>query len=272
MLRLNVILGPALAAFIVSAPVVSSSQAPAALVAEIAPTGRLRAGINYNNPVLARRDAATGEVSGIAADLSRELGRRLGVPVDVIAYDATGKMATAATTGAWDIAYLGIDPARAKEIDFTAAYINLEGTYLVPAGSPLQTVDDVDRDGIRVAVTAKSAYDLFLSRELKRASIVRADSTPGSIRMMVDQKLDAVAGVRTALVAESRRTQGSRVMSGHFMTIPQAAGIPKGRPAAARYVRQFIEEMKASGFVATSLARHGLGPDDAVVAPAASAQ
>ena len=142
----------------------------------------------------------------------------------------------------------------------------------MPAGSPLQTVDDVDRDGIRVAVTAKSAYDLFLSRELKRASIVRADSTPGSIRMMVDQKLDAVAGVRTALVAESRRTKGSRVMSGHFMTIPQAAGIPKGRPAAARCVRRFIEEMKASGFVATSLARHGLGPDDAVVAPAASAE
>ena len=180
-LRLRVILGLALGAFIASAPVISSSQAPAALVAEIAPTGRLRAGINYNNPVLARRDAATGEVSGIAADLSRELGRRLGVPVDVIAYDATGKMAAAATTGAWDIAYLGIDPARATEIDFTAAYINLEGTYLVPAGSPLQTVDDVDRDGIRVAVTAKSAYDLFLSRELKRASIVRADSTPGSI-------------------------------------------------------------------------------------------
>jgi polar amino acid transport system substrate-binding protein len=254
-----------------AAPLVVSAQVSSSLAAEIAPTGRLRAGINYNNPVLARRDATTGEISGIAVDLSRELGRRIGVPVEVVAYDATGKMAAVAAAGAWDIAYLGIDPARATEIEFTAAYINLEGTYLVPAGSPLQEVEDLDRKGIRIAVTAKSAYDLFLSRELKQATIVRADSTPGSITMMVDQKLDAVAGVRTALAAESRRMPGTRVMSGHFMTIPQGAGIPKGRPAAARFVRQFIEEMKSSGFVAASLKRHGLGPDDAIVAPAVPA-
>jgi polar amino acid transport system substrate-binding protein len=270
--RPSALLGAAVGVCIVSASVVSSSQTPASLVKEMAPTGRLRAGINYNNPVLARRDAATGEISGIAADLSRELGRRLGVPVDLVAYDATGKMAAAAASGAWDIAFLGIDPSRATEIDFTAPYINLEGTYLVRAGSPLRTVDDVDRDGVRVAVTAKSAYDLFLSRQLTRAHIVRADSTPGSIRMMIDQKLDAVAGVRTALAAEARRTPGLQVMSGHFMTIPQAAGIPTGRPAAARFVRQFIEDMKASGFVAASLARHGLGSEDAVVAGAAPAQ
>lgn len=255
-----------------AAPVLSSPQVAAVPVAELAPTGRLRAALNYNNPVLARRDTATGELSGIVVDLSRELARRLGVPLDLVPYDATGKMAAAVTTGAWDIAYLGIDPERAAEIEFTAAYINLEGTYLVPAGSPLQRVEDVDRDGIRVAVTAKSAYDLFLTRALTRASIVRADSTPGSIKMMVDRNLDAVAGVKTALVAESRRMPGSRVMSGHFMTIPQGAGIPKGRPAAARYVRQFIEDVKASGFVAKALARHGLGPDDAVVAPAAPVQ
>ena len=269
------IAGLALSAIVLiagAAPLVGTPQIAAAPVAEIAPTGRLRAGLNYNNPVLARRDAATGELSGIVVDLSRELARRLGVPVELVPYDATGKMAAAVTTGAWDIAYLGIDPERSAEIEFTAAYINLEGTYLVPSGSPLQRVEDVDRDGIRVAVTAKSAYDLFLSRALTRASIVRADSTPGSIRMMVDQKLDAVAGVRTALVAESRRIPGSRVMSGHFMTIPQGAGVPKGRPAAARYVRQFIEDVKASGFVAKALARHGLGPDDAVVAPAAPVQ
>jgi polar amino acid transport system substrate-binding protein len=239
---------------------------------EIAPTGTLRAAINYNNPLLAHRDPATGELSGVAVDVSRELARRLGVSVQLIPYDAAGKMADAAKSGSWDIAYLAIDPMRAMDLDFTAAYIELEGTYLVPPGSPLQKIEDVDRDGVRIAVTAKSAYDLFLSREIKHAQLVRANSTPESFDLMVSQKLDAVAAVRTALIPVAQRLPGSRVMSGHFMTIPQAAAIPKGRPAAARYVGDFIEDIKASGFVATALQRHGLGPDDAIVAaPAAAA-
>jgi polar amino acid transport system substrate-binding protein len=253
------------------ATVFAQSVAPA-LKAELAPTGTLRAGINHNNPTLARRDAATGELSGVTVDLSRELARRLGVPVQLIPYDAAGRLAEGAKTGAWDIAYLAIAPARAVDIDFTAPYLELEGTYLVPAGSPLQRVEDVDRDGVRIAVTAKSGYDLFLTRELKQARLVRAASTPESFALMTSQKLDAVAAVRTALVVAAREMPGARVMSGRFMTIPQAAGVPKGRPAAARYVRQFIEEMKASGFVAKGLTRHGLGPDDAIVANAAPVQ
>jgi polar amino acid transport system substrate-binding protein len=242
-----------------------------AVRSELAPTGALRAAINYNNPLLARRDAATGELSGLAVDLSRELARRVGVPLEIIPYDAAGKITASAKNDAWDIGYLAIDPLRANEIDFTAAHVELEGTYLVPAGSPLQRIEDVDRDGVRIAVTANSAYDLFLRRELKHAQIVHADNTPESLELMVRQQLDAVAAVRTALVTEAKRLPGSRVLSGHFMTIPQAAGVPKGRPNAARYVSEFIEEMKASGFVARTLEKHGLGPDDAIVARPASA-
>ena len=254
-----------LAAVAVSASA-SAQSSPAAVKADLAPTGTLRAAINYNNPLLARRDAATGELRGLAVDLSRELARRIGVPIELIPYDAAGGISGAAKTGAWDIAYLAIDPARAADIDFTAAYLELEGTYLVPADSPLRNIEDVDREGVRIAVTTKSAYDLFLSRTLQHAQMVHAETTPLSIDMMVEQKLDAVAAVRTALVSGAKRVPGSRVMSGHFMTIPQAAGVPKGRPVAARYVREFIEEMKASGFVAEGLKKHGLGPDDAIVA------
>lgn len=233
---------------------------------ELAPTGTLRAAINYNNPLLARRDAASGELTGLAVDLSRELARRAGVPLQLIPCDAAGKITGTATSNVWDIGYLAIDPLRAQDIDFTAAYVQLEGTYLVPAGSSLQRIGEVDRDGVRIAVTAKSAYDLFLTRELKHAQIVRAQNTPQSFQLLSEQHLDAVAAVRTALVAASKQLPGSRVLSGHFMTIPQAAAVPKGRPAAALYVSEFIEEMKASGFVASTLQKYGLGPDDATVA------
>ncbi len=243
-----------------------------AVQTELAPSGTLRAGINYNNPLLAQRDPATGELRGIAVDLARELARRVGVPVQLIPYEAAGKMTDVAKTGAWDIAFLGIDPARANDIDFTAAYIELEGTYLVPAGSTLQRVEDVDREGIRIAVTSRSAYDLFLTRELTRATIVHFPNTPESIEMMVPQNLDAVAAVRTALIAGALKIEGSRVLSGHFMTIPQAAGVPKGRPIAAGYVAAFIEDAKASGFVADALKRHGLTADDAIVAAPAVAR
>ncbi len=250
----------------------AAQSVPASLKAELAPTGTLRAAINYNNPLLAKRDPVSGELSGLAVDLSRELARRTGLPLELVPYDAAGKVSAAATTGAWDIAYLAIDPARAAEIDFTAAHSELEGTYLVPAGSPIHTIEEVDRAGVRIAITAKSAYDLFLSRALKNAQLVYADATPASFKLFTEQKLDAVAGVKTALVTEARNHPGARVLSGHFMTIPQAAGVPKGRPAAARYVSQFIEDVKASGWVAAAHQRHGLGPDEVIVAPPSPVQ
>jgi polar amino acid transport system substrate-binding protein len=249
----------------------SAQSPPASLKAELAPTGTLRAAINYNNPLLAQRNATTGELTGLAVDLARELARRAGLPIQLIGYDAAGKVSAAARTGAWDVAFLGIDPERAADIDFTAAHIELEGTYLVPAGSPLQKIADVDRDGVRIGITSKSAYDLFLTRELKHAQIVHFDNTPQSIDMLLPQKLDAVAAVRTALLTSLPRLPGARILDGHFMTIPQAAGVPKGRPAAARYLREYIEDVKSSGFVAAALKTHGLGPDDAIVAPPAAA-
>jgi len=265
-----------LAAFLLTLAALMSSAAHTAnalpavseqLRSAIAPTGTLRAAINYNNPLLARRDPASGELSGVAVDLSRELAQRLGVKLELIPFGSAGDMVEAVKHGTWDIAYLGIDPARADEIDFTAPYLELEGTYLVPAGSPLHSIDQVDHDGIRIAVTANSAYDLYLSRALKHAQLLRAPTTPQSLQLLQTQKLDAVAAVKTALVAAAPDLAGSRVLPGHFMTIPQAAAVPRGRPLAAAYVRAFIEQMKASGFVAAALARHGLGPNDALVAP-----
>ncbi len=267
-LRLTAWLAVACVALTAAVLSAQGTAGQAELGRQFAPTGTLRAGINYNNPLLARRDPASGELSGVAVDIAREVGRRLALPVQLLPYESAGRMTEAVKAQAWDLAFLGIDPARATEIDFTAAYIELEGTYLVPAGSPLRTVDEVDRAGIRVAVTANSAYDLFLSRAITRAQLVRVDNTPKSIEVMVDQKLDAVAAVKTALVAASRTLPGSRVLPGHFMTIPQAAAVPKGRPESARFARQLIEELKQSGFVADALKRHGLGPDDAIVAPA----
>lgn len=233
---------------------------------ELAPTGTLRAAINYNNPLLAKRDAASAELTGLAVDLSRELARRIGVPLELIPYEAAGKITGSARNNAWDIGYLAIDPLRANDIDFTSAHIELEGSYMVSVDSSVQRMEDVDRDGVRIAVTANSAYDLYLRQALKHAQIVRADNTPDSFELMLRENLDVVAAVRSALVMEAKRRPGLRVLDGHFMTIQQAAGLPKGRPTAARFVSKFIEEMKASGFVASSLQRHGFGPDDAIVA------
>jgi polar amino acid transport system substrate-binding protein len=260
-----------LAALLVALPLGACvALPPDAVRKELAPTGTLRAAINFNNPPLAHRDERTGALQGLAVDLSRELARRTGLPLKLIPYEAAGKIAGSAKDNAWDVAYLAIDPLRANEIEFTDAHVELEGTYLVPPGSSIGRIEDVDRDGVRIAVTAHSAYDLFLSRTLEHAQLVRAENTPRSFELMREQRLDAVAAVRTALVAQAKHFPGSRVLGGHFMTIPQAAGVPAGRPAAGRYVREFIEDVKASGFVARTLAKHGLGPDDAIVAPPAA--
>ena len=244
----------------------SSESESDLLKAQLAPSGTLRAAINHSNPLLGRRDEATGELSGLAVDLSRELARRVGLEVELIPYDSAGKMAADAPNNVWDIAYLAIDPGRAETIDYSAAHSELEGSYLVPAGSPLQTLEDVDREGVRIASAQGAAYDLFLSRELQHAELVKADTSPAAFDLMVEQQLDALAGVKASLKLLTERLPGSRVLDGRFMTIPQAAGIPKGRPEAAQYVREVIEDMKSSGFVAEAFQRHGLGPDDAIVA------
>jgi len=240
------------------------ASAAAQPVAELAPSGKLRAAINFGNAVLATRDPATGEPRGVSVDLARALGARIGVPVELVLYESAGKVATSVSQ--WDIAFLAIDPARATEIAFTAPYVMIEGAYLVPTNSPINANAQVDRAGTRVVVGAGSAYDLFLTRELKAATLVRAPTSPVVTDFLVAQKLDVAAGVKQQLEADAVRVPGVRLLPGRFMVINQAMGVPQGRPAALQYLRAFVEDVKASGFVAQSLARHRV--EGAVVAPA----
>jgi len=233
----------------------------------LAPSGRLRAAINFGNPVLAQKDPKTGETRGVSVDLARELGRRLGVPVDLVTVDAAGKVFDALKTGAWDVAFLAIDPIRANEITFSASYVVIEGAYLVPAGSSLRTNDEVDRAGIRVAVGRGSAYDLYLTRTLKNAAIVRVPTSPDAIVAFARDRLEVAAGVKQPIVAYAGAHPDVRVLPGRFMLIEQAVGIPKAHAAGAAYLRAFVEEMKAGGFVARALVTSGQG--DAAVAPPA---
>jgi polar amino acid transport system substrate-binding protein len=234
---------------------------------DLAPTGKVRAAINFGNPVLAQRDPATGEPRGVSVDLARELGRRLGVPVELVTFDAAGKVFDALGAGAWDVAFIAIEPVRAAQISFTAPYVIIESTYMVPAGSTLRTIEDVDRDGVRIAVGNKSAYDLYLSRTLKRAQLVRAPTAPASLDLFMKEKLEAAAGIRQALAAFAQTHPDVRVMDDRFMLVQQAMGTPRGSEAGAAYLRAFVEEMKASGFVAAALERSG--QREAAVAPAA---
>jgi polar amino acid transport system substrate-binding protein len=236
----------------------TSSQLSDMVRAELAPTGSIRVGINFGNVLLAGKDPQTGDARGIAVDLARELGRRLGATVSIVAYDSAGRMADGAREGAWDVAFLGTDPGRADQISFTAAYLEIDATYLVPPGSPLRTIADVDRDGIRIAVSEKSAYDLFLSRELRRARLVRTPGVDPSTELFIRDRLEALAGLRPVLVTVADRLPGSRVLDGRFTSVQQAVGTPRGRNAAARYLRAFVEDVKASGLVAAAIERHGI--------------
>jgi polar amino acid transport system substrate-binding protein len=228
-----------------------------AVRSEITPTGKLRVGINFGNTVLANR-REDGVPAGIAVDLARELGQRLGVPIELITYDAAGRMADGAKAGAWDIAFLAADPDRGDEIIFTPPYLEIDTTYLVPSGSPLRTLADVDSDGVRIAVSARSAYDLFLTRNLKRAQLVRAPGPQASVELFFSEKLDALAGIRPVLVEIALTESGTRVLDGRFTAVQQAVGTPRGRDAAAKYLREFVEDIKASGFVAKTVEKNAV--------------
>jgi polar amino acid transport system substrate-binding protein len=246
----------------------SSNTAPPEAVKELAPTGTLRAAINAGNVVLVQKNASG--VSGVTVDLATELARRLGTPAGQTVYDTAGKVTDAVKSGAWDIAFLAIEPARAALIGFAAPYVIIEGTYMVAVDSPLKAVADVDRDGIRIAVARGSAYDLYLTRTLQHAALVRYPSPPEALQGFIADKLDAAAGVRQFLDGFARTNPAMRVMPEHFQEIREAMGTPLGRDAGLAYLRGFVEEMKASGFVAKSLARAGQA--DAVVAPPAAAK
>lgn len=250
-------IAPLLAAALLAACSGTMLPAPAA-VSELAPSGKLRIAINFGNPLLATREPGTGQAKGVSVDLAHELARRLGVPIELVTYTAAGKVVEGVKSGAWDVAFFAIDPVRAADTDFSAAYLVIEGAYLVPADSPIRRNEDVDRAGVRVVVGRGSAYDLHLTRELKQARLLRAPTSPAVADTMVAEKAEVAAGVRQQLQADAKRLPGLRLLDGRFMVINQAMALPKGRAAGAAYLRSFVEEMKSSGFVAEALKRHGI--------------
>ena len=223
-------------------------------VSELASDGKLRAAINFGNPVLAGNDPRSGEPCGISVDLARELALQLGVAIEFVPYDSAGKVVAGVATDAWDVCFLAIDPLRAAEITFTAPYAVIEGVYLVAEASSVRSNAEVDRPGTRVGVIVGSAYDLHLSRELKHATIVRAASSDAVMDLWAEGKLDCVAGVKPQLEANAARIGGLRMLPGRFMAINQAMGTPRGREAGATYLRAFLDELKSSGFVARAFA------------------
>lgn len=236
--------------------------------ADLAPTGVLRAAINFGNPVLAQRDPVAGEPRGVSVVLAKELAHRLDVPVAFHPFEAAGKALEALKEGAVDVAFLAREPERAAEVAFTAPYVNIEGTYLVRVGSPLRGIEDFDRAGIRIAVGLNAAYDLFLTRTLRHAELVRAATSAAAIDLFLDQRLEAAAGVRQPLERVARERGGLQVVDGRFTAIDQAMCMAPGRPAGLLFLMDFTEDAKGSGLVEKGLAESG--QDRSLVAPLAA--
>ncbi|MFZ2650281.1 MAG: ABC transporter substrate-binding protein [Burkholderiaceae bacterium] len=228
-----------------------------ALRAEFAPTGTLRVGLNLSNFLLVNSASATGEPTGIAPDIGRELARRLGLPLAFVKYPAPGDLAAAASSGAWDIGLIGADPLRAGEIAFTTAYLEIEASYLVLEDSPIRRIEDVDRPGIRIAVGDKTAYDMYLRRTLKHATLHRAEGIEASYQLFLRERLDVLAGLKPRLVQDQGKHPGSRILEGRFTAIQQAIGTPLARKAAAAYLQDFVQQIK-TGLVAELIDKHGV--------------
>jgi polar amino acid transport system substrate-binding protein len=227
-----------------------------AVISELAPSGVVRAGINMANFLLVSGSGPAGEPEGVAPDLAREIATRLGVPVAYVPFARPGELADAAGQDVWDIGLIAAEPARAETIAFTAAYAEIEATYLVPAGSPLKTLAEVDRPGVRIAVAERSAYDLWLSRHIAQAELVRAPGLDAAYQQFVHDKLDALAGLRPRLLQDVEQLPGARILDGRFTAVQQAVGTAKRNEAGAAFLSEFVEEAKASGLIARLIARH----------------
>ncbi len=230
---------------------------PSQLAAVFAPGGTLRASINLGNPVLAKLDQTTQAPVGVSVDLATELAKRLGVPLQLVAVKSAGESVDNVEQDKADIGFFAVDPKRGQHISFTRPYVLIEGFYAVREMSPITTNEQVDQAGITVAVGKGSAYDLFLTRELKHATIVRIPTSPAVVQGFLDQQLSVAAGVKQQLEQDAAKAGGMRILAQRFMVIRQAMGVPKARgEQASAYLAAFVEEMKASGFVAASLAKH----------------
>jgi polar amino acid transport system substrate-binding protein len=224
--------------------------------AELAPTGVLRAGLNLSNFLLVSGKTSAGEHAGVAPDMAAEIARRLGVPLKLVPYKTPGELADAAEANEWDIGLIGAEPQRAERITFTSAYVEIEATYLVPAGSPLKAIADIDRPGVRIAVTGRSAYGLWLERNIKQAQLVRSGTLDAAYEQFVAEKLDVLAGLRPRLLSDVEKLPGARILDGQFMSVQQAIGTGRKNAAAAAYLRAFVEEVKVSGFVQGLIDKH----------------
>ena len=226
------------------------------IVAELAPTGVLRAAINLSNFLLVTGRSAAGDPEGVAPDMAREIASRLGVSVRYVPFKTPGELADAAASGLWDVGLIGAEPQRAEAIAFTPAYCEIEATYLVRAASPLRSIAAVDAAGVRIAVTARTAYGLWLDRNIKHAALVHADTIDGALQQFQRDKLDALAGLKPRLLTDLEKLPGTRLIDGKFMSVQQAIGTPRRNIAAPAFLRSFVEEAKASGLVAGLIERH----------------
>ena len=226
------------------------------IISDLAPTGVLRAGINLSNFLLVTGKTPAGDPVGVAPDMAREVATRLGVPVKYVTFNSPGELADQAGKGVWDIGLIGAEPQRAERIAFTSAYVEIEATYLVPAGSRLNTIADVDAPGVRIAVAGRSAYGLWLDRNIRHAELVRADSLGAATEQFMRGKLEALAGLRPGLLADLEKLPGARIIEGKFSSVQQAIGTAKKNTAGAAYLKAFVEEAKASGLVARLIEKH----------------
>jgi polar amino acid transport system substrate-binding protein len=238
-------------------PVHSQAVTPLSTTArvELAPDGRLRAALNYSNFLLV--STRTPEHTGVAPDLARELARRANAVVEFVGYDNAGLVADGVRDHAWDVAFIGAEPARAGEITFTPAYVEIEATYVVPAESPIRAIGEVDREGVRIATAARAAYTLYLQRTLRHATLVEADGLQGSLDLFTRSGLDALAGLTPRLLEDVKTIPGARLLEGRFTAVQQCIGVGKERTAAAAYLMAFAEEIKSSGLLSALIERHG---------------
>ena len=236
---------------------------------QLAPTGVLRAAINLGNFLLVTDKAENGDPIGVSPDMAAEVARRIGAPLKLVPVATPGEIADMAGGEHWDIGNIGAEPARAEVMDFTAAYAEIQSTYMVPPGSPIQSIEDVDKPGVRIAVSARSAYDLWLDRNIKQAELCRAEGIEASFQLFVDQEMDVLAGLRPRLIDDVKRIEGARILEGQFSAVQQAIGCNKDKPEAHAFLKDLVEEAKASGFVAGLIAKHGV-EGRLSVAPAAS--
>lgn len=228
-----------------------------AAVAALAPTGVLRAGINLSNFLLVTGRDDNDDPTGVSPDLAATIAAQLGVPLELVSFRSPGELADAANDDVWDIGNIGAEPKRAEHIAFTAAYCEIESTYLVPADSPITSIDQVDQPGIRIASAARAAYDLWLERNLEHATLVHAESLGGSFDLFVTEQLDALAGLRPKLLTEVEKLPGARILDGYFSTVQQAVGTPRNRDAAgAGYLAEFVEAAKSGGLIADLITSH----------------